>query len=483
MATRHRWNCLLTATWAGVFVIVVASYGQAQDSALEAAPAPVPADGTAPRPDDDPTDDAMDVRPNQRSLTSDAVLLPSGHLFGDWYGLRSRLEAQGITPSVTWVTNMAGNPVGGREQAFTEAENLGIDFAFDLQKLYQLDDTQFHVSMSQRSGVGLSQNYIGNVFPVQQVSGGETFKLVDVDLQHTFADGDCEVRLGRIAVTDDFLVSPYFWLFMNNGIDGSPKGIFLNAPGTTAYPNTTWGARLRRRIGDRAYVMAGTYNADSSAWQDSDHGLDWSLHGPLYAVAEAGYVRNGMPSDEGLLGTYKVGVYYNGGSFTNSAGRVLGSTASSYGLTAATTQGNWGFYTLFDQVIYRFGIRSEQRGAGVFGSLLVAPDDTINEMPLFCNGGVIVRGLLPRRPTDSLGCAVVFGKFSSDLAAVQQLAQTVDPTVGVQDCEVALEWFYRIRLRDGAAFVQPDLQYILNPGGTHQDPNALVVGLQAGINF
>jgi len=31
--------------------------------------------------------------------------------------------------------------------------------------------------------------------------------------------------------------------------------------------------------------------------------------------------------------------------------------------------------------------------------------------------------------------------------------------------------------------VQPDLQYILQPGGIGQIPDAFVAGLQAGVNF
>ena len=67
-------------------------------------------------------------------------------------------------------------------------------------------------------------------------------------------------------------------------------------------------------------------------------------------------------------------------------------------------------------------------------------------------------------------------KFSDDLEAAQQLAQVVAPTVGVQEYEPVFEWAYRVRMRDGAMFFQPDLQYIVNPGGAHQYANALVVG-------
>jgi porin len=91
--------------------------------------------------------------------------------------------------------------------------------------------------------------------------------------------------------------------------------------------------------------------------------------------------------------------------------------------------------------------------------------------------------MIPQRPTDSSGFGVVYGKFSPDLQAVQQLAQAVNPTVRVQEYELDLEWYYRMRIRDGAMFFQPDLQYIVNPGGAHQYENALQVGAQAGVNF
>ena len=78
---------------------------------------------------------------------------------------------------------------------------------------------------------------------------------------------------------------------------------------------------------------------------------------------------------------------------------------------------------------------------------------------------------------------MAYGKFSPDLQAAQQVAQFFDPKVGVQEYELMFELGYRVRLDKGAVFVQPGLEYIVNPGGEHQYPNALVVGLQIGVNF
>ena len=46
-----------------------------------------------------------------------------------------------------------------------------------------------------------------------------------------------------------------------------------------------------------------------------------------------------------------------------------------------------------------------------------------------------------------------------------------------------MEWTYIFRFRNGAYFLQPDLQYILRPNGTGQIPDALVCGAQVGVNF
>ncbi len=46
------------------------------------------------------------------------LALPREHLLGTWFGLRTNLENWGITPTLTFVTDLAGNPVGGRSQGF-----------------------------------------------------------------------------------------------------------------------------------------------------------------------------------------------------------------------------------------------------------------------------------------------------------------------------------------------------------------------------
>ena len=104
-------------------------------------------------------------------------------------------------------------------------------------------------------------------------------------------------------------------------------------------------------------------------------------------------------------------------------------------------------------------------------------------MPFFSNAGFLVRGLFPSRPTDATGFGVVFGQFSSDLQDSQRRAQLTYPTVGVQRHETAIELTHRFQLKGNALFFQPDLQYIIRPGGTGRISNAFVGGVRVAINF
>src|SRR5262245_55267133 len=156
------------------------------------------------------SEDNAEAPAGTRTLTATPfqLILPREHLLGDWFTTRSWLEDHGITPILTFVTDSLGNPTGGREQGFTTANNVGLDLNFDLEKLAGLEGGSFLFSMSYRFGGNLSANYIHNVFTVQQVFGGETFRVVNVAYLQKLLDDRVELRLGRIAAGDDFLVSP-----------------------------------------------------------------------------------------------------------------------------------------------------------------------------------------------------------------------------------------------------------------------------------
>jgi porin len=108
------------------------------------------------------------------------------------------------------------------------------------------------------------------------------------------------------------------------------------------------------------------------------------------------------------------------------------------------------------------------RGLSLFGSLIYAPQERINTLPWFASAGASYRGLVPGRDKDTAGFALYYGGFSRDLPG--------------QTYELVLEWTYAIALTRWLT-IQPDVQYVINPGGRSRVGNAVVVGAQLAVEF
>src|SRR4029077_15194344 len=94
------------------------------------------------------------------------------YLTGDCFGLRNTLYDYGIEITGSYVTEPAGNPIGGLEHGGTYLHNFGFGIQLDLDKLLCIPDATFLITISQRSGQSVTQKYIGNAISVQQIFGG-----------------------------------------------------------------------------------------------------------------------------------------------------------------------------------------------------------------------------------------------------------------------------------------------------------------------
>ena len=91
--------------------------------------------------------------------------------------------------------------------------------------------------------------------------------------------------------------------------------------------------------------------------------------------------------------------------------------------------------------------------------------------------GLTYTGLIPTRDADKLGIA--FGFAQMGCQCKQSYQDNGAPGCGY---ESVAELTYSMRLAPAIA-IQPDLQYIMHPGGTQQIGNALVIGMRAVVDF
>ena len=378
---------------------------------------------------------------------------------GSWFGFRDTLTQLGVAPTLTYVTDLLGNPVGGRRRGVAYAGQFNADVSVDLEKLAGLKGLTFGVSANWASGTDLSTDDIGNFFIVAQAFAGDRVRLYTLLLDQSLFDGRLDVKVGRFAPGDDFLSWPQYTFLVNIALNPAIYATQVNVPGFTAAPIGTWGARVRAKPVDSFSATAGIYYSDPSRDLVNTAGTDFGFGGAgagLLAIAEFAYLRNQTEGATGLPGSYRFGGYYDSNLFPTFVDPRV------------KRRGNWGLYVLVDQVVYREGPPGSGQGLALGGSFVVAPDQNINTMPYFAAAGAVYRGLLPRRDKDALAFAAYYGAFSRDLPG--------------QSSETVLELTYTLALTPWLT-VQPDIQYVINPGGRSSVKNALVIGAQISITF
>ncbi len=111
----------------------------------------------------------------------------------------------------------------------------------------------------------------------------------------------------------------------------------------------------------------------------------------------------------------------------------------------------------------------DTQGLGVFGQFGWAPGNR-NFIQEYYGGGLVYRGLIPERDNDVVGLAIANILYSSPYRQSSAAGGT-----NIDKYETAIELFYKY-LPSPYFSLQPDLQYIVNPGGQYKD--ALVPGLR-----
>ena len=177
---------------------------------------------------------------------------------GSWLGSRKFLKERGIEASITYTSDSAGNPVGGKYHGvFTYCDNIAFSLLVDAKKLVRWEGGYFMISALQRDGVSLSQQNIKNLFTVQQVYGGsETFRFYEMYWEQRFRDERINFKTGRFVAADDFDSSPLYWLYMSRGIDGRPQSLAVDGR-FSAPPNAVWASRLKLKLPESTILQAG----------------------------------------------------------------------------------------------------------------------------------------------------------------------------------------------------------------------------------
>lgn len=400
-------------------------------------------------------------------FVTSAALADDGQLLGDIGGVRTALGDRGITIDLNDSENLLGNLAGGVKRGATmEGVTTGA-LEIDTGKAFGLPGGTFHISALQIHGQSLSGPYLHNLQAANGNEAEDGTRLWELWYDQQLSKA-LDVKLGQQSIDNEFMVSSYSGLFVNT-MAGWPlipsDDLYGGGP---AYPLSSLGARLQYKPADNTTLLAGVFddNPGGGAFGDDAQYLDrnggkFNLNTGALFIAELQYAAK----VNSLAGIYKLGFWCDTGAFPDqrfdSDGRSLADPDSDG--DPVMHHGNYSLYGVADQTVWQ-SKADASRTLNLFGRIMGAPDNQ-NFIDFFFNGGATLAAPLPGRDNDQAGIDFGIGRVSSRTAGLDR-----DSGVPAQSTEELIELTYQAQVTPWL-LVQPDVQFIVNPGGGVQDPD------------
>lgn len=395
-------------------------------------------------------------------------------------GVRRALAGHGIEIGGVYYGEAFGN-WGGFDQGVEYDGVLELYVKADMHKLGFWKGLCFHTDGFQIHGNSITAANIGSLMPVSNLEATDATRLFELWLeQHLFND-KLAVKFGQLAADAEFIISEGGGYFLN-GTWGWPSITASDLPsGGPAYPLATPGVRVAVNPSDTFGAMVAVYNGDPAPPCASDdpqvcnpHGLDFELDDPPLLMAEGAYKYN----QDKLAGTVKLGGWNHFGKFEHQRFDSGGARIAVSGNAGRPLDHEWGLYGIIDQLIWRVPGSQEPQGVGVFARVIGAPSDR-NLVDLYFDGGVTFTGMFPSRPADALAIGFAYTGISDQVHAYD-----IDFGAPVaRTYEALIEICYTFEIRPGWS-LQPDFQYIFQPGGNVAGyKDATVLGARTSISF
>jgi porin len=367
----------------------------------------------------------------------------TAHFSNNLWGLHDKLEEElGLSFEIVYLQDMFWNTRGGMNSRDSGEypRLLGLYLELDTAKAGLWENGTFFLSLEHHSGHSPSE-HTGDWQMLDNIDADRLNQVSEFWYKHAFLDNKLWLKLGKMEANADFSYIETGLEFIN-----SSAGLIPTVP-IPSYPDQDWGAVIGVDPVDWFGCKFGMYQGDIDGSRSVGHTID-QLRGPMLIVEPSFKYKLGE-----LPGAVNIGAWWNGRDFE--AYHRYPSHHENYGKA-------WGFYGFWQQQLWKEnpGATDDGQGIGLFAQYGWAPKDRF-EVEDYMGGGLRWQGAIPERDNDVLGLGA-FNVYFSDRADHRQHSET------------AVELFYKAQLTGWLA-VQPDMQYITNPGGDI-DKNAFVLG-------
>lgn len=372
-------------------------------------------------------------------------------LSGNWWGARTRLGQAGITVGANLVAEGFDNFQGGIDTAHrVAATTFDFNLALDTDKAFHLHGGELYFDLEDHAFRNPSTALVGDLQVFDKQNASPYLQVFEVWYQQQLFDDKLRIKIGKIDANTEFSVIDNGLPFLTSSTQVSPTN--FDFPTT---PDPMPGINLFLKPNPLVYASFGTFYANrSDRFGDlvDDPASNQATKFGAFLIGETGFE---WQSAIGLhrAGNLKLGAWGHTGTFTRFDG--------------TPQKGTYGYYAIVDQTIWQPREEPpESRGVRAFLEYGGTQND-INLIDRHAGGGITWTGALQARPSDVIGFSPQYAHISSNAGLSHSF-------------ELALEGFYQWQLTPQAV-LQPDLQYIIHPGGKY--PDAVVATLRLQVGF
>jgi len=385
------------------------------------------------------------------------------HLFGDWGGIRSRLQERGINFDLHYISDSLWNIKSVQPERLATWNRVRGTVDIDFGALVQQPGLYFHATALWQAGGNLG-TYLGLLTSPSELSGASTFRLDSWWLEKRWLNERVTARVGQFAGQDSYGAQYYSASFIFE-----PLGYALGNLSNTFEsfdPPSTPAIEVRVAPMRNLYVKSMVEAEDREPYARNPTGLVPQFRGGPVSVSEIGFTpgkkvssveaSDDVESRRGYSGLYQFGVSYNPGKFINPAG-------------TSSSSGNYLLYWMANQALWRVNPK-EGKGLDATVGYDWSPAD-INRNNKQLTAGLRFNEPIPLHIHNTVALGYVQNSLSLQFLAAEAPAWKAERAV---ECNLLLDVAPMLTL-------QPVVQYYTNVAGSFQ--RAVVFGFRTRVEF
>ena len=380
--------------------------------------------------------------------------------------------------TLSYTGELVQNAAGGARRGATFAGTAGAQLTLRLGPLFGWHGARLFVFALGTHG-GAPSDLVGDVQGVSNLEAPAAVRVEEAWLQQNLLENRLSWLIGRYDLNTEFYRLQSGALFLNSSFGIGPEFAQSGMAGPSIFPSTAVATRVDFKPAPN--VVSRVAVLDGAPVDRPEGGIRLFARGDgVLLVGEVALLSRPDTGNElrhrrfqigrGLARPYNgklaIGTWYYTARFPDLVEKLPSGDPVQH-------RGSGGAYLLGDQTVWSAGGKRPE-AVTAFVQLGLG-DGRVNQIGSFLGGGLTWTAPFPGRTQDALGLAVAAARNGSSYKSAQT------GVTAPADGETTLELTYLAQLAPWLA-VQPDLQYVIHPGGTRATRNSVVLGLRVAAS-